>query len=118
MRRLALLVAIPIVLAACGETERPVSGADPDQAVQAPAEPAPTAGAVTTPPPPAKCRRVSRRLRGRTFATASTITRKARCQLRMVIEDGRSLAVTEDFSTGRINVRVDDGVVTEILGLF
>jgi hypothetical protein len=37
--------------------------------------------------------------------------------LRVVIEDGAGLAVTEDFSTSRVNVEVADGVVVAVVSI-
>ncbi len=37
--------------------------------------------------------------------------------LRVVIEDGEALAVTEDFSTSRVNVEVADGVVVAVVSI-
>jgi hypothetical protein len=37
--------------------------------------------------------------------------------LRVVIEDGVGLAVTEDFSTSRVNVEVADGVVVAVVSI-
>jgi hypothetical protein len=109
-----LLVMLALGLAACGDAEPPEPAADPDQPVQAPARHEPTG----PPPDPAACERLSRRLPGRGVDEAEALAREARCALRVVERDGRSLPVTEDFSESRINVRVRDGVVTEVAGLF
>ncbi len=37
--------------------------------------------------------------------------------VRVVVEDGVALAVTEDFSTSRVNVEVADGVVVAVVGI-
>jgi hypothetical protein len=37
--------------------------------------------------------------------------------LRVVIEDGEALAVTEDFSSSRVNVEVADGVVVAVVSI-
>ena len=34
-----------------------------------------------------------------------------------MIEDGEALAVTEDFSTSRVNVEVADGVVVAVVSI-
>lgn len=36
------------------------------------------------------------------------------CEIRIVAEDGKSLAVTDDFRPDRVNVVVEDGTVIEI----
>jgi hypothetical protein len=118
MLRLACLFALALAIAACGEADEPVSGADPDQPVQAPADTSPPGGPAAEPASPARCRRVSRRLVGRQLGAAHSIARKAGCALRVVVEDGRSLPVTEDFSRSRINVRIEDGEVAGVAGLF
>jgi hypothetical protein len=116
MRRLLPLAALALMLVVvgCGEANESVPAADPEQPVQAPAD------QVATPAPaaPKHCKRVSRRLVGRSVGAARSIARKARCSLRVVIEDGRNLPVTEDFSRSRINVRVDDGEIVEVVGRF
>jgi hypothetical protein len=115
MRVVMCAIVVTFGLAACGEADEPAATADPDRPVQAPAEPSAPA---TTPAPKADCKRLSRRLVGRRLPQAESMARKRRCPLRVAIKDGRNLALTEDFSPSRINVRVDDGVVTEIVGLF
>jgi hypothetical protein len=107
-------VALTLLLAACGEADEPASTADRDRPVQAPAEH--PRGA--TPARPAECERVSRRLVGRRLGAARATAERAGCPLRVVIRDGQSLAVTEDFSPSRINVRTERGLVVEIVGLF
>jgi hypothetical protein len=37
--------------------------------------------------------------------------------LRVVIEDGAALAVTDDFSTSRVNVEVADGTVVAVVSI-
>jgi hypothetical protein len=110
-----ILIAITVLLAACGEADEPTAAADRDRPVQAPAEPSPP---VASPAAPRECKRVSRRLVGRRLRAARAVAERASCPLRVVIRDGRSLAVTEDFSPSRINVRTERGVVGEIVGLF
>jgi hypothetical protein len=87
-------------------------GGQPDQSVPGAAAHRRTAG------PSASLPRVSRRLPGHSLAAAHAIAAEARCPLRVVIQDGRGLPVTEDFSASRINVGVDDTRVSEIVGLF
>lgn len=114
MERLAWLAALvlAIVVVGCGDAEESGSGANPDQPVQAPAR------HDATPAPPKDCKRVSRRVRGERLDAALTIARKAGCELRVVEQDGQALAVTDDFSPSRINVRVEDGQVVSVAGLF
>jgi hypothetical protein len=111
------LACVPIVavlwLAACGDAEQPASTPDPDQPVQS-TDVAPKA----SPRPAKRCKRVARGVVGRKLPAARAMAQKARCPLRVVIEDGRSLPVTEDFSPDRINVRVERGVVADVLGLY
>jgi type IV pilus biogenesis protein CpaD/CtpE len=99
-----LVVVIALVAAAC---------ADPEQPVQAPAR-----HDTAEPSDPAACKRLSRRLVGRSLEEAQSMAREARCALRVVSQDGQDLPVTEDFSHSRINVRVESGQVTEVAGLF
>jgi hypothetical protein len=110
-----LTVALALGLAACGDAEPPERpAAEPDQPVQAPARHEPAG----PPPDPAACERLSRRLPGRSLDDAEALARRARCALRVVAVDGRDLAVTDDFSETRINVRVRDGAVSDVTGLF
>jgi hypothetical protein len=121
VRRLGLATAlVSLAIAACGGGDDPqtASTPDPDQPVQAPADPAPTAGAAPTPATPRQCRRVGRRVVGRSLGTARAAAIEAGCTLRVVIQDGEHLLVTEDFNASRINVRVDDDRVTAFRGLY
>jgi hypothetical protein len=110
-----LVLLAALAAAACGSTAGG-SAADPDRPVQAPA-PHDVVGAVEL-TDPAVCRRLSRRLGGRRLVDAQSLAREARCALRVVSQDGQDLAVTEDFSPSRINVRVESGKVTGVTGLF
>jgi hypothetical protein len=110
-----LCLLVVALLAGCGEAEEPVSPADPNRPVQAPAD---QPSAIPPPAAPADCRRLSRRLVGRTHTAARALADEARCPLRVVVEDGRSLPVTDDLQRSRINVRTERGVVVEIAGLF
>jgi hypothetical protein len=40
------------------------------------------------------------------------------CSLRVVEEDGKSLPITQDFSTERVNVIVEDGSVVRVDGVY
>jgi hypothetical protein len=107
-----MVLLLALVAAGCGSAEG--AAVNPDQPVQAPAQ----QDATVEPVDPAVCERLSRRLVGRTLADAQASARKARCALRVVSQDGQDLPVTEDFSPGRINVRVEAGKVTAVTGLF
>ena len=107
-----LLLLLALVAAGCGSDEGG-SAASPDQPVSAPAQQHPEA-----PVDPAVCERLSRRLAGRSLDKAMSMARAARCVLRVVSQDGRALPVTDDYSTSRINVRVEAGNVAEVTGLF
>jgi hypothetical protein len=116
MRARTLLVpVVAVVLAACGEAPPPGSGSegDADQVIGAPAQRSPA-----RPQHPARCKRLAARLEGVDLATAQASARKAGCVLRVVARDGQELAVTEDLSASRINVRVEDGTITKVAGLY
>jgi hypothetical protein len=116
VRRLCLATVV-LMLAACGgDDAQTASTPDPDQPVGAPADPGPPAGAA--PATPRECRRAGRRVVGRSLGAARAALDEARCALRVVIQDGEHLLVTEDFNASRVNVRVDDDRVTKILGLY
>jgi hypothetical protein len=55
---------------------------------------------------------------GRPLDEATRAARAAGCDVRVVIEDGEALAVTDDFRPDRINVVVADGTVERIEGLY
>jgi len=107
-----LLLLLALVAAGCGSDEGEPA-ASPDQPVSAPAQ-----HDTEEPVDPAVCERLSRRLVGRSLDKAMSMARTARCVLRVVSQDGRGLPVTEDYSTSRINVRVEAGKVAEVAGLF
>jgi hypothetical protein len=54
---------------------------------------------------------------GRSVDEAATVLDAEGLTLRVVIEDGEALAVTEDFSTSRVNVEVADGVVVAVVSV-
>jgi hypothetical protein len=54
---------------------------------------------------------------GRSVDEAASVLEEAGLTLRVVIEDGEALAVTEDFSTSRVNVEVADGVVVAVVSV-
>src|SRR5919112_3883160 len=103
--RRAAVMTITLFLAGCADFDESAGRGHPDQPVQSPAGRAASSGAGTRPATPAACSAVSRRLVGRSLGAARSIARDARCQLRVVIEDGERLSVTDDFRPGRINVR-------------
>jgi hypothetical protein len=107
-----LLLLLALLAAGCGSDDGG-SAASPDEPVSAPAQ-----HNTEEPVDPAVCERLSRRLVGRSLDKAMSMARAARCVLRVVSEDGRGLPVTEDYSTSRINVRVEAGKVAEVAGLF
>ena len=113
MRLATALLVLTLAVAACGSADEPAA-AGPDQPVQAPAR----HDAVTPPANPAACKRLSRQLAGRSLEEARSAARKARCALRVVSLDGADLAVTDDFSRSRINIRVESGRVADVTGLF
>lgn len=55
---------------------------------------------------------------GEPLGEATRAARAAGCDVRVVIEDGEALAVTDDFRPDRINVVVADGAVERIEGLY
>lgn len=54
---------------------------------------------------------------GQSEAEAADAAAAEGCAIRVVERDGRSLAVTDDFRPDRINVAVEDAVVTKIVSL-
>jgi hypothetical protein len=115
--RSLLALALTLALVACGEAEG--GGSRPAEPVAAPEEPVSApARHGATPPAPRACGRLARRLVGRTLKAARSLAEERRCPLRVAIEDGERLALTEDFNPNRINVRVDGGQVTRVLGLY
>ena len=112
MRRALIACCLGLALAAtgCGEDEREPA-ASPDDPVTSPADPAPPAG---TAPSPGACRRLGRRIVGAELEAAAQRAERRRCTLRVAVLDGESQALTEDFQPARINVKVDDGMVTGI----
>jgi hypothetical protein len=114
MRTLVALAGLALLLAACGEADgQPPAPADPDEPVSAPAR---TTEPVE-PPDPAACERVAETLPGLTLADAERAARRERCAVRVIARDGEPLAVTDDYSEARINVRVEDGIVIDVDGL-
>lgn len=55
---------------------------------------------------------------GEPLDEATKAARAAGCDVRVVIEDGEPLAVTDDFRPDRVNVVVTDGAVERIEGLY
>lgn len=110
MRRAVIACCLALAATGCG-TEEQEPAASPDDPVSAPAEPAPPAA---TPPSPKACRRLGRRIVGQPLEAAGERADRRRCPLRVAVLDGKSQALTEDFQPARINVRVQDGVVTRV----
>jgi hypothetical protein len=54
---------------------------------------------------------------GRSVDEATAVLNDVGLTLRVVIEDGEALVVTEDFSTSRVNVEVADGVVVAVVSI-
>ena len=108
---LACCVVLALAVAGCGEEEERQPATSPDDAVTSPVDPAPPAG---TPPSRGACRRLGRRTVGAGLEAATQRAERRRCPLRVAVLDGESQALTEDFQPARINVRVDDGVVTGV----
>jgi hypothetical protein len=95
-----------LALAGCGEDTGATPGAgDPDAPVSStPGQP--PAGA------PKECTLAPRRVVGRTESAARALAERHGCVMRVIERDGMVLAVTEDYSESRINVRVRDDRVT------
>ena len=110
MRRALIAVCLALAATGCGDEQREPA-ASPDDPVSAPAEPAPPAA---TPPSPRACRRLGRRIVGEPVEGAAQRADRRRCTLRVAVLDGESQVLTEDFQPSRINVRVQDGVVTRV----
>jgi hypothetical protein len=112
MRRLALLLAL-VAVAGCGgdDDERPASAAPDDPISSGPIDPdQPAAPAVSE----RACKRLGRRIVGAPLADATARAKARGCPLRVALLDGEPQALTEDFSPARINVRVEDDVVTGV----
>jgi hypothetical protein len=110
--RLAPIACCLALLVGCGGEEREASApaGDPDQPISSPADPAPPS--TGAPAPVKACKRLGRRIVGAELEAAAQRAERRRCTLRVAVLDGESQALTEDFQPARINVRVDDGVVT------
>lgn len=54
---------------------------------------------------------------GNPLGEAEEAARAKGCEIRVVIRDGESLAVTEDFRPDRVNVATEDEIITEIVSL-
>jgi hypothetical protein len=112
MRTTCLAILLALALAACGDDERPASAApDPDTPVSSgDVEP----GAAPAIPPAPECKRLGQRLVEAELLAAEARAEEQGCALRIAEIDGEPQALTEDYSPGRINVRVRDGVVTAV----
>jgi hypothetical protein len=110
MRRAVLACCLALAVAGCGEDqERPAAA--PDQPVSSTPDPAPPA---SEPARPGECRRLGRRLVGDPVETAQARAERRGCVFRIAVLDGEGQVLTEDFQPARINVRVDDGVVSGV----
>ena len=99
------------VLVGCGERE-----------VVRPAKPVRCPAGVPHPddglPPIPEGKWDAREVLGLDEARATRLARRHRCELRATVRDGESEISTADKTNGRVNVRVDDGRVTRLLGVF
>ena len=107
----ALLAAV--ALAGCGDGEQPAAAPDPDRPVS-PQDADPAAPGAEPPASAKACARLGRRLVGEALPDATARAAQRRCPLRVAIRAGVRQALTEDFSPSRINVRVEEGVVTGV----
>ncbi len=102
MRVLAALLLAGLLLMACGEDE--------EASVPRPAEPIwcpkDKAGGFD-----------ARDVLGLRFEEAERLAKDNACTVRMVQRDGQGLPVTKDLRFNRINVAVDDGVVTAVASI-
>lgn len=57
------------------------------------------------------------RVVGKPVTTAKQAAQAEGCQIRVAMEDGKGLALTQDFRPDRVNVAVEDGDVTEIIDI-
>ena len=113
MRRALLAACLVVAIAGCGaDDERSAAPArDPDQPVSSPAGQAPPAGEPTS---PKVCRRLGGQLVGGPVGDGMTSAELRGCTLRIAVLDGVGQVLTDDFRPTRINLRVDDGIVTRV----
>ena len=110
---LACCLLLALTVAACGDDERAASPAGPDEPV---AQTAPGGVAPALPVAGARsCRRAGRRLVGLDQASAMSLAERRGCTMRIAVQDGVHLALTEDYQPARINVRVRRGVVAGVV---
>jgi hypothetical protein len=107
----ACCVALAASGCGAGEEEATAPPADPDQPISSPADPAPPAG---KPAPIKACRQLGRRIVGDRIDDATGRAERRGCPLRVAVLDGEGQILTDDFQQARINVRVHDGVVTDV----
>jgi hypothetical protein len=114
--RLACLLVLVPAIAACGDEERVASapGPGPDEPVSQAAPEEPPDPDVAAPASARACRRLGRRLIGVDQGDAMKHASSRGCTLRIAVQDGRALALTEDYQPARINVRVERGVVARV----
>ncbi len=95
----------------------PVALPAPDTAVAAPdvAQTCAPVSEITT--PPASVEQIADAVVGYCLVAAQELAKTFGYEVRVVRQDGVDLAVTADFSESRINVAVDNGVVTEVLSI-
>lgn len=127
---LLVLVAVPII--GCGDEEEPPASPPRDTPTSTtlpdpvpgddleppdfPANEDPTA-VVCDPERPQELFDATS-LVGMRLPEAEARAEAAGCSVRVVVEDGEPLAVTQDFSPFRINVAIRTGTVVEIDGLY
>lgn len=139
---LGLIVALALPLAACGDEETSSTGAASGGTTAVEPNPPADGDAVTSTdvdpgggsalpnlpdnddPSAVQCTGAPKEvfdataIIGEPLDEATSSARAAGCDVRVVIEDGEALAVTDDFRPDRINVVVTDDTVEKIAGLY
>jgi hypothetical protein len=111
--RIACCLLLALTVAACGADEPAATSAGPDQPVSQPQRPDASAPA-REPASERTCRRLGRRLIGIEIDAAAARAGRRGCTVRIAVEDGRHLALTEDYQPARINLRVQGGAVAGV----